>query len=335
MKVCSLYLSAVVLVKGISSLVAQDSVQLRAMILRPNGQLPIKAVFVEKIENGNIWFRGRWNAAGIRVLPVAAQRSIYVARPPEYVEAIELFESRRYELALPAFQGVIKKYANFSDINNSFPALAGLYELECYRKLKQYDKLAAGEKVFAKEKWLTKESDRAQVDIYKLWTMLRDKDNFQRIVKEYHDEWRERKLPNYLRAQVEFIYGKAQEGLGLGEDGEALIAYMKAVTADFAGSEIISREAMSASFNLIENDKEAQEVRRLWDKGERDLMEPKVNTMSYMRLLEASAFVRVHNKLGLSGFNENGEAIRLPQKFNAYLKSHCTTKKLRFLLTLS
>jgi tetratricopeptide (TPR) repeat protein len=305
---------------SVPPLVAQQALQLQAMIVKPTGERVGTGgrVFVEKIENGLIWFRIRDTAPEITSAPIKAQKAIYVSRPADFIEAVELFENRKYELALPKFQEVIKKYSKFSDIENSFPALAGLYELACYRNLKQYDKLAEAEKVFAREKWLTKESDRAQIGIYKLWVMLRDKENYQRIVKEYKEEWRTRKLPNSLRAQVEFVYGKAQEGLG--ENGEALIAYMKALTADFASSEVISQEALSASFNLIENDKEAQEVRRVWDKGEKDLMEPKVNTMPYFRLLEASALVRVHNLLALSGFDENGTPIKLPEKFTAYLK---------------
>ena len=157
-----------------------------------------------------------------------------------------------------------------------------------------------------------------QIKIYKLWTMLRDKENYARIVNEYDSDWKEVKLPNYLRAQVEFVHGKAREGLG--ESGEALIAYCKAMNADFAGSEVLTLEAVEATFNLIENDKEAQEVREFWDKNDAVSMELKVNTMPYNRLLEACGMVKVHNKLALSGYDAEGNMVPLPERFSAYLK---------------
>ena len=78
-----------------------------------------------------------------------------------------------------------------------------------------------------------------------------------------------------------------------GDVSEALIAFCKAMNADFAGSEILTLEAVEASFNLIENDKEVQEIRKLWDENKKALIKPKINTMPYLRLLEAGALVRV------------------------------------------
>jgi len=277
-----------------------------------------KPIIIEKIAKNQLWYRKNRDHVDITPIKIDTQQSIYIARPKDYIDAVELFESRKYDQALAAFLAIKEKYANFSDIENSLPALAGLYELDCYRKLRQYEKLAKAEKVFGKERWLTKESHKQQMQIYKLWVMLGDKQSHSAIVKEYNDKWRTLKLPNYLRAQVEFLHGKAQESLG--ESGEALIAYSKAMSADFAASEVLTLEALNASFNLIENDEEAQEIRKIWDRGDSDLMEPKVNTRPYMRLLEASGLARIHDKLGLSGYNSQGKMVPLPEKYRKYLK---------------
>ena len=58
----------------------------------------------------------------------------------------------------------------------------------------------------------------------------------------------------------------------------------------------------------------------LWDKNDKKLMEPKVNTMPYLRLLEACALIKIHNKLAFSGFDKEGNMIELPEKYTKYLK---------------
>ncbi len=328
MKTKTLFTAAVCMILTATSSCAQPVVQLKAMIVdaagnRINGGRVAgkvvrgNPVYVESINAGRIWYRTTPIAAQIKSINVQGLTSFYGARPKDYIEAVELYEERKYQVALQAFRRVKAKYAKFTEVDNSFPALAGLYELDCLRKLKQYNKLAQAEKVYADGQFLTKESDKYQVEIYQLWTSL-DAKQYQFIEKEYKLKWQKPKLPGNLRAQVEYLYGKSQEALK--KPGEALIAYCKAMNADFAGSEVLTLEAIASSLNLIENDKEAQEVRALWDNGARDLIKPKVNTMPYMRLLEACALVKVHDKLAYSGFDGEGKAVMLPEKYNKYLK---------------
>ena len=307
---------------------AQRALQLKVMIADATGQRikggrvegrDVKGypVYVERIHAGVIWYRKTPVSSKILQAKIEGLTGFYVARPKDYIDAVELYEDRKYEAALQAFKAVKVKYVKFTQTTNSFPALAGLYELDCLRKLKQYSKLAQAEVIYSDSEYLTKESDKFKVEIYKLWTSL-DAKEYPLIVKQYNTKWQKIKLPGSLRAQVEFIYGKSQEALK--EPGEALIAYCKAMNADFAGSEVLTLEAIDASLNLIDNDEKAQEVRVLWDKGERDLIQPKINTMPYMRLLEACALVKVHDKLGYSGFDDEGNAITLPAKYTKYLK---------------
>lgn len=327
MKIKTILQGATVTILACSSILAQEKqLQLKAFITKADGKplSPKAIVYVEKISAGKLWYRTEPKAVNIKDVTIAAQQAVFISRPADFVAAIELFEDRKYEAALNAFQAIKVKYDAFTDIDNSIPALAGLYELDCYRKLKQYDKLSEAEKVFAKSRYLAKPSFKQQIEIYKLWTAAQDKENFPLIAKQYETKWKTPKLPNYLRAQVEFLYGKALEGLG--KDNEALIAFSKAMNADFAASEVLSLEAITASFNLISRDKEVQEIRTLWDKslqGNKNLkglLRLKINTMPYMRLLEASALVRIHDKLGLSGVDSIGKAIPLPARYADYGK---------------
>ena len=302
-----------------SSLFAQKQTQLQAFITKNDDtKLASRQLYVEKIAGDKIWYRKKQKDVKIHNISASKLRSVYLSRPQDYVDAVELFENRKYEAALTGFRAVKEKYDKFTDFKDSIPVLAGLYELDCLRKLKQYDKLSAAEKVFAKGKYLTTSAHKNQLEIYKLWTASQNSDNFPMITKQYDTKWKALKLPNYLRAQVEFVYGKALEGQG--KDTDALIAYAKAMNADFAGSEVISLEALEASFNLINRDKEVQAIRNLWDKRQKGLMKLKINTAAYMRLLEASALVRIHNKLGLSGIDSIGKSIPLEDKYASYGK---------------
>ena len=147
--------------------------------------------------------------------------ALFMSRPQDFVDAVELFEKRDYEAALAAFRKIVEKYKKFYFIKNSFPALAGLYELECLRKLKQYEELALAEPKYAGRLYLTKQSHADQLAIYKLWSHAHAK-AWPTVSKEYEKDWREKTLPNNLRAQGEFLYGQAQEAEGNPE--EALIA---------------------------------------------------------------------------------------------------------------
>ena len=320
MKVKTLITAATCSWITVNSVVAQNTkLQVPALIVDAVEGKSVHSdlVMVEKVSGGIIWYRLNARAAKINDKKMSSVSAVYLARPKDLILAVELFENRQYEAALKAFRGVKSKFKNFTGIDNSFPAIAGFYELACLRKLKQYEKLAKAEPLFADSKWLTKESDQDQLKIYKLWTHLADK-AYPKVIKEYENVWRVKKLPNSLRAQVEYLYGKAQEAQGNAE--EALIAYSKAMNADFSGSEVLTLEAIEASFNLIEADAEAQEIRQMWDNGETKLLKPKLNTSPYIRLLEASALVRVHNKLGLSGYDSAGLIVELPEKYNKYLK---------------
>lgn len=306
-----------------SSLFAQKQLQLEAFVTKNDGtKLSERLIFVEKISGGKLWYRIKKNDVKINNINTSKLRSVYISRPDDYIKAIELFENRKYVAALKEFKALQTKYDNFSGFNDSVPVLAGLYELKCLLKLKQYDQLAEAKTAFAKNfsngKYITSPTEKAQLEIYDLWINLQNSENYPKIKEQYETKWKTVKLPNYLRAQVEFIYGKVLESEG--EDTYAIIAYSKAMNADFAGSEVITLEALGASLNLITKDEEVKAIRNLWDKREKALMRTKINTAPYLRLLEASALVRVHNKLGLSGIDSIGKAIPLEDKFASYAK---------------
>ncbi len=291
---------------------------LAAMIVNSEGKrLTNRPVIVESILKNKLLYRKDLDEPQAKSVVVNTQKAIYLARPADFVAAVELYEKRQYELALTAFKEIKKKYKNFSDIKNSFVAQAEFYELGCYRKLGQFETFVAAKKAASQEKWLTKESQKQQLKIDTQWVQLQDKANHSGLITEYEKNWREEKLPNALRAQVEFIYAKALESEG--RTGEALIAYNKAMVADFSGADVLTQAIVSA-LTLLENDPEVKEVRELWDNRERAQMKAKLNSSAYTRLLEMSAMIRVHDRLGLSGYKEDGSIINLPERFGAYGK---------------
>jgi len=119
-------------------------------------------VWVEKIAGGNIWYRERKTNPKIAQAKLVDLKAVYLSRPADYVAAIELFENRKYESALTAFRDFKEKYKFFTDIDNSFPALAGYYEL-AYLADKAYPKVIKEYET----NWLNKKlpsSLRAQVE---------------------------------------------------------------------------------------------------------------------------------------------------------------------------
>lgn len=304
-----------------SSLLAQKQLQVKAFITQNNdAKLSIRPLFVEKIKSNKIWYRTKENDVKITSISTAKVKSIFFSKPQDFVDAVDLFDGRRYKAALKSFAAIKVKYDNFSDFNDSIPVLAALYELECLRKLKQYDKFAEvlEAKSFSKGRYVASDANKTQLEIYQLWIDLQTDENLPEIKQQYEAKWKAVKLPNYQRAQLEFIYGKTLEAEG--NDGDALIAYAKAMNADFAGSEIISLEALEASLSLISRDEEVIAIRKLLDTRKRAEMKLKVNTAGYVRLLEASALVRIHNKLALSGLDSIGKPIQLDDNFASFGK---------------
>lgn len=162
----------------------------------------------------------------------------HVVEPPEFVEAAEFYQARRYEEARAIFAGVRERYRPVANVPDNPSTRAAFHEIECLRRLGDLDGLHAALARFDKTP-LTRPVQIRQVGILALWEALRVKDwqEIDRLARAYQ----EIPLPGDQRAQVAYCHGLALEGLGRAED--ALDAHQTAMTADAGASEEIVRQA--------------------------------------------------------------------------------------------
>ncbi|MGJ8726044.1 MAG: hypothetical protein ACSHYB_15925 [Roseibacillus sp.] len=268
-----------------------------------------------KIEDGGadrIWIedasektiRYRENPKSLNRIDVPLRKvSVMFLTPPEYSIALDLFENRKYEEAQPAFKVAREKYAFTEDVPANFSSLAGFYEMECARKLGKYEEV---EQLFSKFKPapLALNTHKTQLEIYPLYNAIRSED-WPRLAI-LCEEWADKKVPGSIRAQLEYAYGMALEGKG--ELENALIAYNKAMVADYAASEILVRKAALACFGIYNKHPDIELARKLHGTPDEN-----PNSNGALLLTEAAALVDMWNAaLG------RGEA--LPDDFKAFLK---------------
>ncbi|MBK1832567.1 hypothetical protein [Roseibacillus ishigakijimensis] len=223
--------------------------------------------------------------------------------PAEFTTAIDLYQNRQYEEAKAAFATAREKYAFVEDVPGNYSTLAGFYEIECARKLGQYEEM---ETLFAKfqPEPLRDATHKLQIRLYPLYNALRTDDwsRLQGLCEEYD----EREVPGGLRAQIEYCRGMALDGQGQLED--ALIAFNKAFVADYTASEVLTRKAALACLAIYQKHPDVELARKLHGKPEED-----PNSKGAGLLLEAAALAEMWNKaLG------RGEA--LPPEYQEFLK---------------
>lgn len=162
----------------------------------------------------------------------------HVVEPQEFSQAVELYQSRRYEEARAAFASVREHYRPVASVPDNPSTRAAFHEMECLRRLGDLDALHKALAAFDPTP-LTRPVQIRQVGIYALWEALRVKDwqALDRLAQAYQGI----PLPGDQRAQVAYCHGLALEGLGRTED--ALDAHQTALTADAGATEEIARQA--------------------------------------------------------------------------------------------
>ena len=276
------------------------------------GQTLAPAFKIEGSDTDRIWIedsddktiRYRENPKSLNRIDISLRKiSVLFITPPEYSSALELFENRDYEKAQPAFKAAREKYAFTDEVPANFSSLAGFYEMECSRKLGKYEEL---EQLFGKFRPapLALDTHKTQLELYPLYNAIRTED-WPRL-GTLVDEWAERDVPGNLRAQLEYANGMALEGQGELED--ALIAYNKAMVADYAASEILVRKAALACFGIYNKHPDVVLARKL-----HGTPDEAPNSTGALLLVEAASLVQLWNEaLG------RGEA--LPDDYKAFLK---------------
>ena len=212
--------------------------------------------------------------------------TIHLVDPPAYTAAVDLYEGRKYKEAkekFTEFMVISKPIAGFKD---NYYTLSAYYQMECMRKLGDYEGLQKALGSFIKEP-LTRDYQLRQLDLYVMWDALRTKswDRLRIIATEREAET----LPGDQRAQVAFCKGLALQNLDRGQ--EALIEYGIAVTADSGASEEITQDAALNALDIYAKDEAVKTAMANW--GTKD---ENKNSPGYTRLLEASSLAVFYEK---------------------------------------
>jgi tetratricopeptide (TPR) repeat protein len=228
---------------------------------------------------------------------------IFLAEPPDYSAAIDLYEGRKYKEAQEAFAAVKERCKPTATLQDNFHTLAAFYEMECFRHLGNYQALAAALKTFAKQP-LTREHQLRQLDLYVMWDAVRALawDRVLLIASERDEEL----LPGYQRAQVAYCKALALDNLGRGS--EAIMEYNIAMTADAGASEALAQQSCLKLLSIYHKDREVQVAMKNWGTDDENK-----NSPGYARLKDGAALAAMYEKyLGL------GKA--LPSELKAFTK---------------
>jgi tetratricopeptide (TPR) repeat protein len=187
--------------------------------------------------------------------------TVHLMEPPEFAAAVDLYEGRKYKEAQEKFAAIKAISKPLSALKDNYYTLSGFYELECMRRLGDYEGIQKALKDFIKEP-LTRDYQLRQLDLYVMCDQ---------------------------RTQVAFCKGAALENLGRG--AEALIEYGIVVTADSGASEEITEQAALNALGVYFKDEAVQTAIRNWGTEDENK-----NSPGYSRLLEAAGLADLYQK---------------------------------------
>lgn len=218
--------------------------------------------------------------------PILSFATVFLVEPPDYAEANDLYESRKYEEAREKFAEIKDKYRPLASLPDNFHTLAAFYEMECLRHLGNYEGLAEMLKGFIKTP-LTRDHQLRQLDLYVMWEAVRVQE-WDRVLLISSQRDAEA-LPGYQRAQVAFCKGLALDNLDRGR--EAVIEYSVAMTADSGASEIITQQSAMKALSVYHRDPEVQVAIQNWGTEDENK-----NSPGFTRLTEAAALAKLYGK---------------------------------------
>ncbi|BCX47954.1 hypothetical protein HAHE_18620 [Haloferula helveola] len=226
-------------------------------------------------------------------MSISEPQSIWLMEPPEYTEAMELYQGRKYEEAREKFATVREKYKKLITLPDNHSSLAAFYEMECLRKLGMLDELAEAEKTFLPDdrNSLTREHHLKQLDLYTMWEAVRVKEwpRLELMAKE----WLEKNIPGYQRAQVGYCLGLSLEGQK--RPIEAINAYNIGMTADTGASERITSESALNALRLYQEDETVKLAVKLYGTPDED-----PDSSGMLKLREAASLASLY-ELTLGG----------------------------------
>ncbi|SHI73932.1 hypothetical protein SAMN02745181_0773 [Rubritalea squalenifaciens DSM 18772] len=279
-----------------------ERILIPGVIIKPNSEFT--NVYLLGSDKANVYYVQNPRQVNIQAERLVGVANVYIMEPPEFREAMALFEGRKYQQALTKFGEVKQKYDKFKLMPNNHFTLSGYYELECHRKLMDLDALAKSLKDFIWDP-IKRADYLQQIEVYKFWDAARSK-NWRRL-DLMAKEWKKKRVPISIRAQIAYTHGMALEGMK--QEQDALTAYATAMTADFGKSEVIVRQAALNSLRMFAARDEVKTAMQLWGTDDEDK-----TTDGYLALLEANGLARLYESAGL------GAGVKLPAEYAKFLK---------------
>ncbi|MCH7228901.1 hypothetical protein [Haloferula sp. A504] len=223
-----------------------------------------------------------------KAMPISKPQAIWLIEPPEYNEAMELYQGRKYSEAREKFATVREKFSRLVELPDNHSSLAAFYEMECLRKLGDLDGLKAAREKFlpVDRQSLTRRHHLDQLELYILWEAVRVKE-WSRLVL-LGQEWLEKDIPGYQRAQVGYCLGLALEGEE--KPIEAINAYNIGMTADTGASERITAEAARNAMRLYLDDESVKLAIKLHGTPDED-----PQSAGALRLIEGASLASLYN----------------------------------------
>ncbi len=215
---------------------------------------------------------------------IANFNTIYILRPAAFTEAMDLFENGEYAEAQDAFAKVKETHKPTLFLTNNYSTQAAYMEMECMRKLGNFEGLAAALASFDKAP-LTRKDRLDQLELYPLWGAISKEDWASALdsAKALDKE----KLPGPHRAQVAYVKGLALQKTGKTE--EAIVSYNIALTADSGGSESVAQQATENLLKIYLEDEQVITAKKSW--GSED---ERKNSPGYRKLSEAAALANLY-----------------------------------------
>ncbi|MDP4624328.1 MAG: hypothetical protein NWT08_04220 [Akkermansiaceae bacterium] len=229
--------------------------------------------------------------------------TIFVVRPEQYSEAMDLYEAGKYKEAQEKFKAYREFSKPIAPLKGNYHTLSAFHEMECMRHLGDLEGLAAALKDFAKAP-LTNEYHLRQLDLYTMWDAVRD-ESWERVLSIASERDSEA-LPGYQRAQIGYCKGLALQKLDRGL--EALTQYAIATTADAGASNLLANKAALNSLRIYLDNEELKFAMSVWGTPDESK-----NSNGRALLIEANALAGEYE--GLLGLGDP-----LPGDFKPFLK---------------
>ncbi len=219
--------------------------------------------------------------------------SIYFIQPKIFIEAMSLYNGRKYAEAKVKFEECEKMFKAMDTAPNNYSSLAGFYKMECSRRMFDFSALSQEMEKYLKT-GLTRETHLQQLEVNAFWeaVRLKDWDRLDRLAQA----WKKRKVTGAQRAQISYCHGLALDNLSKEDPNQipkALIAYNSVMSADFTASVELVVNAASNALALYDRDEGVKQAIRFWKTEDEN-----PNSVGYLRLMEAHALVKLYKQAG-------------------------------------